>query len=62
MNYKVYIYALMLFLSVFATSGLNFEGIIKRNHIYEAKALVILLIMSLTYLSASFIISFIEVL
>lgn len=60
MSYKVYIYALMLLASVFAISGINFDGIIKRSKVFESRVLVILLIMSLTYLSSSFIINIIE--
>ena len=60
MSYKIYIYALMLFVSVFAVSGINFDGIIKKNRIFEAKLLVVLLIMTLTYLSSNLVISFIE--
>ena len=60
MSYKVYVYALMLLASVFGVSGINFEGLVKRNRVYEAKVLVVLLILSLTYLSSSFIINFLE--
>lgn len=60
MSYKVYVYALMLLASVFAVSGINFEGLVKRNRVYESKTLVVLLILSLTYLSSSFIINFLE--
>lgn len=60
MSYKIYIYALMLFVSVFAVSGINFDGIIKKNRIFEAKLLVVLLIMTLTYLSSNLVISFVE--
>ncbi|MBE6148795.1 MAG: DUF1146 domain-containing protein [Firmicutes bacterium] len=60
MSYKVYVYALMLLASVFAISGINFDGIIKRSKIFEARILVLLLIISLAYLSSSFIINFIE--
>lgn len=61
MSYKIYIYALMLFASVFAISGINFENWFKKNRIFESKVFVILLIMALAYLSASFVIGFIEI-
>ena len=60
MNYKVYVYALMLLFSVFAISGINFNGFFKTNKLFEAKTFVILLIMALTYLSANFVIDFIS--
>ena len=60
MNYKICIYIFMLFASVFAVSGINFDGIIKKAKNMEARILVIILIMSLAYLSSSFIINFIE--
>lgn len=60
MGYKVYIYALMLLANVFAISGINFEGIFKKNRIWEAKAFVLLIIMALTYLSSNFIIDFVS--
>ncbi|MBQ6840893.1 MAG: DUF1146 domain-containing protein [Bacilli bacterium] len=60
MSYKVYVYAFMLLASTFALSGINFENVFKRNRIWEARVLVMLLIAALTYLSSRFIISFIE--
>ena len=60
MDYKIYVYALMMLASVFAVSGLNLHGIFKSNKVFESKVFVVLLIMILTYLSSSFIISFLE--
>ena len=57
MNYKIYIYAIMLFVSMFALSGINYTGIFKKDHIIEAKIMIILLALSLAYLSGCFIIS-----
>ena len=60
MNYKIYIYAFMLFVTIFALSGINYTGLFKKNHIIEAKVLIVLIAMGLSYLAASYIISFIE--
>lgn len=60
MSYKVYIYAIMLFITAFSLSGLNFNNVFKKDHILEAKILMVLIILSISYLSSSFIISFIE--
>lgn len=60
MNYKVYIYIVTVFLSVFALSGINFEKIIRKNKIIESRILVILLGISLGYVVANFIFDFIS--
>ena len=60
MSYKVYIYAFMLFASTFAVSGINFENIIRKNKVWEARILAALFIGALTYLASNFFISFIE--
>lgn len=60
MGYRIYIYAIMLFLSSFASSGINFNGLFKVKHEIEAKIFVMLVIMALSYLSSSFIIAFLN--
>lgn len=60
MDYKIYVYGLMMLISVFAVSGLNLNGIFKNNKFYESRVFIVLLIMILTYLSSSFLIDFIE--
>lgn len=52
---RIFIYAISLIISTFAISGINFDNIIKRNHVWEARFLGIVLILSLTYLVANFI-------
>ena len=61
MSIKILVYGLMLFVSVFAVTGINIETIIKKNHVWEARFLSALLIMSLTYLSGSLILEIINV-
>lgn len=60
MNYKVYLYVICLFACAYAVSGLNFEVIIKRNKLIEARFLAMIFSLSLAYLVANFIINFIE--
>ena len=49
MNYKTYIYVITLLMSIYALSGVNFDGFIKSNKAIEARLLVILLSIGLSY-------------
>ena len=60
MNYKVYIYVITLMMSIYATSGINFDGFIKKNKAIEARVLVILISVALSYLTTNFITDFIS--
>ena len=60
MDYRVYIYALMLFATTFAFSGININSIFRKGHVIEARIFLMLLIASVSYLASRFIISFIE--
>ncbi len=61
MNYKLFIYIITLFASIFALSGINFDGFIKTNKAIEARVLVILLSLALSYLVTNFITDFLSV-
>lgn len=61
MNYKAYIYVITLMLSIFALSGINFDGFIKTNKALEARILVILLSIATSYLVTNFITDFLSV-
>lgn len=61
MNYKAYIYVITLFLSLYAISGINFDGFIRANKAIEARILVILLSICSSYLVTNFITDFINV-
>lgn len=50
------IYCLSMIMVSFAISGINFDKLLKKNHIWEARFLAICMIMSMTYLIANFII------
>ena len=60
MSYKVYIYVITLMLSIYATSGINYDGFIKKNKAIEARVLVILMSIALSYLATNFIYDFIS--
>lgn len=60
MGYKAIVYALMLLVSSFSLSGINYTGFFKTNHIWEARFFIIIITLALSYLSGSFIINFIE--
>lgn len=61
MNYKTFIYIITLLLSVYALSGVNFDGFIKTNKAIEARILVILLSLAMSYLVTNFIVDFMDV-
>ncbi len=60
MNYKAIIYVISLFISIFAISGINFDGFIKKNKALEARVLVLILSISLSYLLTNFITDFVD--
>lgn len=60
MSIKTYIYAIALMISIFALSGINFDGFIKKNKAIEARILVILLGISISYLVTNFITDFLN--
>ena len=46
---------------IWAMEGININGIFKKNKEYQARIFYIILVFSLTYLVANFIISFLTV-
>ena len=60
MEIKVYLYAFFTFMSIFIFNGINFNGIMKKNKIIEAKLLVLSLSFALSYLLTNFIIDFVS--
>jgi len=57
---KIAIYIISAMVSLFAVSGINFDKIIKSNHIWEARILVIIISIALGYFVANFIIEFLQ--
>lgn len=52
---KLFIYFISLLISTFAITGINFDGIIKKNHIWEARFLVFLFIIGFSYILTNFV-------
>ncbi|GEM_PF-4197192 len=52
---KLIIYAISILMCTFAVSGINFDGFIKKNHIWEARFLSIIFILCLSYILANFL-------
>ena len=57
---KLALYTLMLALSIYAVSGINFNQIIKTNRKWEAIFLQILLSLTLAYCSISLLLAIID--
>lgn len=56
--YNFLIYLIVLAIVIWSMEGLNINGIFKKNRIYQARVFYILIVLSITYMSSSFIISF----
>ena len=54
MKYEIYIFMICTLFSAFALSGVNFENIMKKNRIWEARILAMFLTLALGYLVSSF--------
>lgn len=52
---KLIIYAISILMCTFVVSGINFDGFIKKNHIWEARFLSIIFILCLSYILANFL-------
>ncbi len=61
MNIKLILYIVTSMLSVYALSGVNFNGIFKIKKEIEARVLVIILSLSMAYLLTNFINDFLIV-
>lgn len=60
MELKVYLYVFFTLFSVFVLSGVNFDPIIKKNKVIEARLLVLSLSVALSYLLTNFVLDFIN--
>lgn len=60
MNYKIYLYAIFVLLSIYIFSGVNFEKIMKKDKVIEARLLVMCLSISLAYLLTNFVWDFLN--
>lgn len=55
---KALIYVLITIITIWAMNGINFEKFIKKNKIYEARVLYLLVCMSISYLVVNFLYDF----
>lgn len=60
MDYKVFIYIIMLFVTIFCLSAINFNNFFKVKHELEAKIFIMILSFGLAYISSEFLIKLIE--
>ena len=54
---KAGVYLIMLCLSWYGMSAVNYEKLIKKNHVGQAQLLYFLIVMAIAYLSGSFILA-----
>ena len=60
MDYKTILYTINLFLSMFVLSGINFDKIMKRNKVIEARLLILVIGFAISYLITNFMVDFIS--
>lgn len=58
---KIILYIVFAFLSAYAISAINFNGIIKKDKYIEVRVLVIILSLALSYLLTNFVIDFLNI-
>jgi len=58
MNIKLYFYVFFVLLSAYTLTGVNFSIILKKNKIWEAKLLALILSLIMGYLLTNFIYDF----
>ena len=58
--YNFLIYLIMLIVVIWSTESINITNIFKKDRVYQARVFYILIVLSLTYMSSSFIIGFLS--
>lgn len=58
MNIKLVLYCLMIPLSIFALDSININGIFKKNKVFQARLLYLIVSLSLSYLFVNFLYDF----
>lgn len=56
---KFFLYIIILPLVIWAVDGININSIFKKNRIYQARVIYIIIIFALTYLTVNFMYDFI---
>ena len=60
--YEFLVYVMVLIAVIWTLDGINFNGILKKNKVAQAKVFYMMIIFSLTYLVSNFIIGFLTAL
>ena len=60
MQYKLLLYVFFTFVAAFGISGLNINQFIRKNRVWEARVLCMVLSFSLGYLLTNFVIDFLN--
>ena len=55
MAIKIIVYLVTMLCTTFAMTGINFNNFFKKNHVWEARFFIAIVIMSISYLLTSFI-------
>ena len=55
MAIKIIVYLVTILCTTFAMTGINFNNFFKKNHVWEARFFIAIVIMSISYLLTSFI-------
>ncbi|MDD6094023.1 MAG: DUF1146 family protein [bacterium] len=58
--YNLLLYSIVLVIVIWAMEGVNINTIFKKNRMYQARVMYILIVLSLTYLSSNFILDFLN--
>lgn len=58
--YNLLLYSIVLVIVIWTMDGININHIFKKNRIYQARVFYIMLIFSITYLVANFILEFLN--
>ena len=58
--YNLLLYSIVLVIVIWAMEGVNINTIFKKNRMYQASVMYILIVLSLTYLSSNFILDFLN--
>lgn len=61
MKVNLFIYLFSTIICAFAVSGINFDPLIKKGHVWEARFLSVIIILSLAHLLSSFFISLLSI-
>ena len=58
--YNLILYFLVMIIVIWAMEGVNINFIFKKNRIYQARVIYIIIVFSLTHLTTNFVIQFLN--